>query len=108
MPKSRKQREYRFEIDAFSPTSMPMSRLAEYLSDLAKVFGNNNSVHLLKIEGGSTVPVLLVEWEAEPKVRDRLRAIKSHEAPEEAQQAAKDIDRRLLQDNARAVSILTR
>jgi hypothetical protein len=105
MPKSQKHREYRFEIDAFSPTSMPMSRLAEYLSDLAKVFGNNNSVHLLKIEGGSTVPVLLVEWEAEPKVRDRLRAIKNHEAPEEAQQAAKDIDRRLLQDNARAVLV---
>ncbi len=49
MPKSRKHREYRFEIDAFSPTSMPMARLTEYLADLAKVFGNNNSVHLLKM-----------------------------------------------------------
>jgi hypothetical protein len=35
MPKSRKHREYRFEIDAFSPMSIPMSRLAEYISDLA-------------------------------------------------------------------------
>ncbi len=102
MARNRKQREYRFEIDAFSPTTIPMSRLAEYISDLAKVLGNNNSVHLLKIEGGSTVPVLMVEWEAEPKVRERLRALKNHEAPEEAQQAAKDINRRLLQDNARA------
>jgi hypothetical protein len=80
-----------------------MSRLAEYVSDLAKMFGNNNSVHLLKIAEGSTVPVVMVEWEAEPKVRDRLRAIKSHEAPDEAQQAAKDINRRLLQDNATGV-----
>jgi hypothetical protein len=105
MPKNHKHREYRFEIDAFSPTSIPMSRLAEYVSDLAKVFGNNNSVHLLKIEGGSTVPVLMVEWEAEPKVRDRIKAIKNHEGPEDAQQAAKDLDRRLLQDNATAVLI---
>ena len=105
MPKNRKQREYRFEMDAFSPTTIPMARLAEYVSDLARMFGNNNNVHLLKIESGSTVPVILVEWEAEPKVRDRLRAIKSHEAPEEAQQAVKDIDRRLLQDNARAVLV---
>jgi hypothetical protein len=67
------------------------------------MFGNNNSVHLLKIAEGSTVPVVMVEWEAEPKVRDRLRAIKSHEAPDEAQQAAKDINRRLLQDNATGV-----
>jgi len=103
MQKNRKLREYRFEIDAFSPTTIPMTRLAEYVSDLAKMFGNNNSVHLLKIESGSTVPVIMVEWEAEPKVRDRLRAIKNHEAPEEAQQAVKDIDRRLLQDNARAI-----
>jgi hypothetical protein len=82
-----------------------MSRLAEYVSDLAKLFGNNNSVHLLKIDQGSTVPVVMVEWEAEPKVRDRIRAIKHHEAPEEAQQAAKDIDRRLLQDNAKGVLV---
>jgi len=103
MARTHKHREYRFEIDAFAPTSIPMSRLAEYVSDLAKVFGNNNSVHLLRIEAGSTVPVIMVEWEAEPKVRERLRAIKNHEAPEEALQAAKDIDRRLLQDNAKAV-----
>jgi hypothetical protein len=105
MPKTRKHREYRFEIDAFSPTTIPMSRLAEYISDLAKMFGNNNSVHLLKIEQGSTVPVIMVEWEAEPKVRARFKAIKSHEAPDEAQQAAKDIDHRLLQDNAKAVLV---
>lgn len=105
MPRTRKHREYRFEIDAFSPLTIPMARLAEYIADLAKVLGNNNSVHLLKIEGGSTVPVMVVEWEAEPKVRERLRAIKNHDAPEEAQQAAKDIDRRLLQDNARAVLV---
>ena len=103
MHKTRKNREYRFKIDAFSPTTIPMSRLAEYVSDLAKMFGNNNSVHLLKIEEGSTVPLVMVEWEAEPKVRDRIKAIKSREAPEDALQAAKDIDRRLLQDNAKAV-----
>jgi hypothetical protein len=105
MPRTRKHREYRFEIDAFSPSTIPMARLAEYISDLAKVLGNNNSVHLLRIEGGSTVPVVMVEWEAEPKVRERLRAIKNHDAPEEAQQAIKDIDRRLLEDNARAMLV---
>ena len=104
-PKARKHREYRFEIDAFTPATIPMARLAEYVSDLAKIFGNNSYVHLARIELGSTVPVVLVDWEAEPKVRERLRAIRNHEAPEEAQQAAKDVDRLLMQDNARAALI---
>ena len=104
-PKTRKNREYRFEIDAFTPATIPMARLAEYVSDLAKMFGNNSSVHLGRIESGSTVPVILVDWEAEPKVRERLKAIRNHEGPEEAQQAAKDVDRHLLQDNAIGVLI---
>ena len=104
-PKARKRREYRFEIDAFTPTTIPMARLAEYVSDLAKIFGNNSYVHLARIEAGSTVPIVLVDWEAEPKVRERLKAIRTHEALEEAQQAAKDIDRRLLQDNAKAALV---
>jgi len=104
-PKARKHREYRFEIDAFTPATIPMARLAEYVSDLAKMFGNNSYVHLARIEPGSTVPVVLVDWEAEPKVRERLKEIRTHEAPEEAQQAAKDVDRRLLQDNAKAALV---
>jgi len=104
-PRVRKQREYRFEIDAFTPDTIPMARLAEYVSDLAKMFGNNGDVHLARIEKGSTVPVIKVDWEAEPKVRERLKAIRSHEAPAEAQQAAKDLDRRLLQDNAKAALV---
>jgi hypothetical protein len=104
-PKARKQREYRFEIDAFTPGTIPMARLAEYVSDLAKIFGNNSYVHLARIETGSTVPVVLVDWEAEPKVRERLRAVRNHEAPADAQQAAKDVDRRLLQDNAKGMLV---
>ncbi len=100
-PKTHKQREYRFEIDAFTPGTIPMARLAEYVSDLAKMFGNNTYVHLARVEPGSTVPVVLVDWEAEPKVRERLKAIRT----QEAQQAAKDVDRRLLQDNAKGVLI---
>ena len=104
--KSRRQhREYRFQIDAFTPDTIPMSRLAEYLKDLATVLGQEKNVHLRKIEGGSTVPVMLVEWEAEPKVRERLRAIKHKEAPAEALHAAKEIDRKLAEDNAKGALI---
>jgi hypothetical protein len=99
---ARKQyREYRFKIDAFTPETIPLSRLVEYLGDLAKVFGQDKSVHFHKIEPGSTIPVLRVEWEAEPKIRERLREVKYREAPPSALDAARNIDRRLAEDNAK-------
>jgi hypothetical protein len=100
---TKQYREYKFKIDAFTPDTIPLSRLVEYLSDLAKVLGQDKSVHLLKIEEGSTVPVLRVEWEAEPKVRERLREVKYREAPPSALDAARSIDRRLAEDNARGI-----
>jgi hypothetical protein len=100
--KVKRHREYRFEIDAFTKDTMPMSRLAEYLKDLAVMLGQDKSVHLLKIEDGSTVPIVRVEWEAEPKVRERIRAVKLREAPQDAQDAEKNINQRLIQDNGKA------
>jgi hypothetical protein len=95
-------REYRFEIDAYSPETMPLSRLAEYLQDLSILFGESQSVHLIKIEKGSTVPVLRVEREAEPKVRERIRLVRQKDGPADAMRAAKQLNERLRKDNAKA------
>jgi len=101
----KKRREYRFKIDAFTPETMPMARLAEYLSDLARVFGTEKSVHLIRVEAGSTVPVMLVEYEDEPKVRERLHAVHNKAGPEEAMRAATEINKRLEKDNAKGTII---
>lgn len=93
-------RKYRFKIDAYSPETMPLGRLAEYLAELAILFGEDKSVHLIEIEEGSTVPVFLVEHEAEPKVQERLGAVARKDAPPDAMRAAKNIDEKLRKDNA--------
>src|SRR5713226_178056 len=100
-PRTKKVREYRFRIDAYTPETMPLGRLSEYLHDLSVMFGEDKSVHLIKIEGGSTVPVLLVEREAEPKVREQLQAVRQKEAPPDVMAAAANIDKRLRRDNAK-------
>jgi hypothetical protein len=97
---ARKYREYKFKIDAFTPETMPMTRLLEYLHDLGKMFGEEKSVHFLRVEHGSTVPILSIEREAEPKVRARLRAVRHKEAPEDAMKAATQLNDRLAMDNA--------
>jgi len=98
-----KHREYRFEIDAFTPDTIPLSRLSQYLGDVARMMGQEANVHLVRIDKGSTVPVIRVDWEAEPKVRERLQAVKFNDGPLEARRAYKEINRRLIEDNANGV-----
>ena len=92
--------EYRFEIKAYTPSTMPMARLARYLQNLAVVIGESQSVHLVTIEGGSTVPVLSVDWEAVPKVNQRVADVRNNEGPKEARAAKAAIEHDLATDNA--------
>jgi hypothetical protein len=50
--------EYRFTIaESFTPQTLPMERLAEYIAGLAKLLGEQPNVHFRSIEAGSTVLV---------------------------------------------------
>jgi hypothetical protein len=92
--------EYRFKIDAYSPETIPMARLAEYMSELAVLLGNRERVHFVKLDPGSTVFVQKIEFEAAPKVRERINSVRNRTAPEDAIDAYENIDRKLRQDNA--------
>jgi hypothetical protein len=92
--------EYRLRIDAYTPKTIPMARLAEYMADFATLLGERGSVHFVRLDGGSTVLVSEAEREAEPKVLERLNAVINREAPEEALEAYSRIDDRLVEDNA--------
>lgn len=92
--------QYRFKIDAFTPKTLPMARLAEYMADLADLLGNVEKVHFVRLDKGSTVLVHAVEWEAAPKVVERIHAVKMSEGPPDAMRAYRSIDHRLASDNA--------
>jgi hypothetical protein len=77
-----------------------MERLAEYLTNLAKMLGEPASVHFVRLDSGSTVLVQKIDEEAEPKVRHRVRMLGSGDGPADALQAYKNINRLLLDDNA--------
>jgi len=96
------KREYRLKITAYSPETMPMKRLAEYLADMAVLLGEESHVHLIAVEASSTCPVVLVDWEAEPKIIERIQRVRNGEGPEEAQRASSNINARLRKDNASA------
>jgi len=96
------KRTYRLKIEGYSPETMPMKRLAEYISDIAVLFGEEPNVHLIAIEGSSTCPVFLVDWQAEPKVLDRIQKALNREGPEDAIHAIDNTNSRLKRDNRSA------
>ena len=93
--------EYRFKIDAYTPETIPMSRLAEYMHDLAALLGEKEHVHFVRLEEGSTRLVQRIDRESVPKVQARgaIDVIEG-EGPEDALRAFKALDRRLAADNA--------
>jgi hypothetical protein len=92
--------EYIFEIDAFTPLTLPMKRLRDYMGDLVDLFGNEENVHFLRVEEGSAAPAMYVDPAAVVRVERRLLAVKTGSASVRATRAYRDLNTKLGEDNA--------
>lgn len=92
---------YTFRIAAYSPDTIPMGRLGQYLAELADVFGERDSVHFKALETGSTRILTRVRHEAVPKVRNNISGAASGDLPGPAN-AFKKLNDMLREDNADA------
>lgn len=92
--------ELRFKIDAYSPTTIPMERLGEYLAALGAMLGEANDVHFEKLVPGSTCILHRVEAEAAPKVEQRIAEVRTGTADVVHINAFKRINDLLKADNA--------
>ncbi|MBZ9757218.1 hypothetical protein LB524_18180 [Mesorhizobium sp. ESP6-5] len=91
---------FQFKIDAYSPATMPMARLAQYMAELALLLGEQNAVHFNGVTKGSTVLNAKIDREAAPKVRDRVASVRAGKAPGEPMRAFNTLNRFLRDDNA--------
>lgn len=96
----RDRTEFRFKIDVYSPDTIPMARLAEYMGQLAVLLGEPSAVHFRKLTKGSTVLNARVDREGAPKVRDRVARVRAGDAPNEAMKASAALNKLLRDDNA--------
>jgi hypothetical protein len=96
----RDKNEFRFKIDAYTPETIPMTRLAEYMSQLALLLGEPAAVHFRRLTKGSTVLNAKVDREAAPKVRDRVARVRSGDAPAEPMKAFAALNVLLRNDDA--------
>lgn len=91
--------EYRFKIDVFTPETISMSRLAEYMADYAALLGEKPNVHFSRMEKSSAVQVAIVDEPSIEKVNNRLTEVINGTAPDEAMKIYKRLDERLALDN---------
>jgi len=92
--------EYSFWLDAYTPDTIPMDRLAKYMTQIAKMLGYESSVHFTRLDPGSTVPVMRIEKEDAPKVFERLEQVARGAASNDAVSAYDELNKLLASDNA--------
>lgn len=95
--------EYKFKIDGFTPETIPMARLAEYMADIAAILGEQHSVHFVRVERGSTEVIQTVDYEAVPKVANRVEQVRKGNPPNDAKAPLENINKRLKLDNSTGV-----
>jgi hypothetical protein len=94
--------EYIFRIEGFSPDTLPMARLADYLGDLARLLGSTDHVHFNRLESGSAKLVAAVDQEARPLVNPRVRSAARGEGPRDARAAWAKLNDLLARDGTAA------
>ncbi len=92
--------DLRFKIDAFQPDTIPMARLAEYMTELATLLGHEKAVHFVRLDAGSVALVHRVDTETRPQIDARLQALRQGVAPADVLKTYRRIDDMLAADNA--------
>jgi hypothetical protein len=99
-------KEFRFKIEGkvgeeeLTPLTLPMARLAEYLTDLATIMGHKESVHFVATDEGSAVSIIYVDAEEEVRVTSQIRNAARGMGPHYANEAYTRLDGKLREDDA--------
>jgi hypothetical protein len=93
-------KHYTLYIKAYTPETIPMARLAQYMQNLATFLGHEAAVHFKELKPGSTQVVTKIDHEEVPKVAAHIARVKRGEGGTEATKAQAEIDRLLAEDNA--------
>lgn len=89
-----------FRIDIFKPETIPMARLAEYMGELAALYGSESAVHFQKLLSGSAVLKASVDRFAVDAVESRLRLVHDATAPDDLKKAYQNLNGMLQFDRA--------
>lgn len=93
---------FNLRITAYTPDTIPLNRLAQYMLEFAALLGSELHVHFAGLKKGSTVLRARVEHEDIPKVDERLSKVNTSDAPVDIIRPFNALNGLLRADNARA------
>ena len=94
------EHEYELYIDSFTPDTIPLARLADYVGSFAELLGYCEHVHFGNLKPGSLSIAARVDEVAQRKVDKRVDEVRFGGGPQPARKALRDIDDKLAVDNA--------
>jgi hypothetical protein len=89
-----------FSIDVFKPDTLPMSLLAEYMAQLAALYGSQQEVHFKEVRTGRAILSAIVEPGVSAAVEARLKLVQDPSAPEDLRKAYQNVNGMLKRDKA--------
>lgn len=92
---------FEFTVPGYTPKTMPLDRLIEYLSQLMVILGQPSDLHLVDIKESSTRPIILARRDVARKVRTRAREVWSGGGPARAQDAYRRVRRMVAEDGGK-------
>jgi len=92
-----------FVIPGYTPETMPLNRLIEYLQQMAVVLGDPENLHLIDIRRSSTAPVLRTPIATALVARERAQRVQRGEGTRRQTDAYNKIRYMLRRDAAAAV-----
>lgn len=92
---------FKFTVPGYSPETMPLDRLMDYLNQLSIVLGNPGDLHLVGVEKGSTRPVLAMRHDVALKARHHAREVAEGGGSARRREAYTAIRRMVAQDGGK-------
>lgn len=100
--------ELEFLIPAYTPETMPLDRLIEYLQQIADVVGVAGDMHLIRIEASSTKPVFKMPVPTAIRARERAAAVRNGGGTSAQRSAFKRIRQMVKKDGGEPASLKDR
>lgn len=72
---TKKWKEYKFKIEAYTPDNLPMAKCASYLAELSNILGETDHVHFVKVAPGCVQLVHKIDVNNEPKIEKNVKAV---------------------------------
>ncbi len=93
-----------FVIPCYTPETMPLNRLIDYLQQMAVVLGDPENLHLIEIRKSSTAPVLRTPIATALAVRERAQCVQRGEGTKRQTEAYNRIRHMIRRDAGATVS----